>query len=371
MSLSEALRTRLSPLTFPLLPATIQTSHAFAPFPEGHSIGSKLFCSSLRRHAEPVIMVDRPNKPSALASTPGLPPQAQVTISDGNSKVTAVLPTGDSVEVLLFGATVLSWKTASGEEKLWVSEAAKLDGSKPVRGGIPVVFPVFGTAPDHEATSKLPQHGFARNSRWEFLGKSTSEGSSSAHSVKLDFGLSSENLDEKTKSLWPYKFSLLYSVTLDTESLITTLVVTNDGDEPFEFQTLLHTYFKVKDITTVEVSGLEASEYLDKVDSLKIKQQDDKVTITGETDRVYTPSKGPSHPVVVSEGGQPRFSIVRDNLDNVVVWNPWTDKANSIGDFEPKDGWKNMLCVEPGAVKGWQKLEKGDAFEAAQTISLA
>jgi glucose-6-phosphate 1-epimerase len=42
-----------------------------------------------------------------------------------------------------------------------------------------------------------------------------------------------------------------------------------------------------------------------------------------------------------------------------------------MGDFEPKDGWKNMVCVEPGTVKGWQKLEKGDAFEAAQTIYLS
>jgi glucose-6-phosphate 1-epimerase len=316
-------------------------------------------------------MVDRPNKPSALATTPGLPPQAQVTISDGNSKVTAVLPTGDSVEVLLFGATVISWKTGAGVEKLWVSEAAKLDGSKPVRGGIPIVFPVFGTAPDHEATSKLPQHGFARNSRWEFLGKSTSEGSSASHSVKLDFGLSSDNLDEKVKSLWPYKFSLLYSVTLDTEGLTTTIVVTNDGDETFEFQTLLHTYFKINDITSIKVSGLEGSEYLDKVDSLKTKTQEADITIDGETDRVYTPSKGPSHPVTVSEAGEPLFSIVRDNMDTIVVWNPWTDKANGMGDFEPKTGWKNMLCVEPGAVKEWQKLEKGDAFQAAQTVSLA
>lgn len=87
-------------------------------------------------------MVDRPNKPTALATTPGLPPQAQVTISHGNSRVTAVLPTGESVEVLLHGATVLSWKDAAGDEKLWLSEAAKLDGSKAVRGGIPLVFPV-------------------------------------------------------------------------------------------------------------------------------------------------------------------------------------------------------------------------------------
>jgi glucose-6-phosphate 1-epimerase len=86
---------------------------------------------------------------------------------------------------------------------------------------------------------------------------------------------------------------------------------------------------------------------------------------------VYTPANGPSHPVVISESGSPRYRIVRDNLDQVVVWNPWVDKSAGIKDFSPKDGWKNMLCVEPGSVKGWQKLEKGDAFEAAQTITLA
>jgi glucose-6-phosphate 1-epimerase len=63
--------------------------------------------------------------------------------------------------------------------------------------------------------------------------------------VKLDFGLSSESLDAETKALWPYTFGLLYSVTLDRESLNTTLVVTNDGDEPFEVQTLMHTYLKI------------------------------------------------------------------------------------------------------------------------------
>lgn len=87
-------------------------------------------------------MVDRPNKPSALAATPGLPPQPQVTLSHGNSRVKAELPTGESIDVLLHGATILSWKDASGDEKLWLSDAAKLDGSGAARGGIPLVFPV-------------------------------------------------------------------------------------------------------------------------------------------------------------------------------------------------------------------------------------
>ncbi len=92
-------------------------------------------------------MVDRPNRPSALVSTPGLAPQAQVSFSHGNSRVSAVLPTGESVEVLLHGATVLSWKGKDGGERLWLSDAAKLDGTKAVRGGIPLVFPVRITLP--------------------------------------------------------------------------------------------------------------------------------------------------------------------------------------------------------------------------------
>ncbi|KAI0895339.1 galactose mutarotase-like protein [Annulohypoxylon nitens] len=315
-------------------------------------------------------MVDRRNRPTALATTPGLPPQPQVNFSHGNSRVTAVLPTGESVEVLLYGATVISWKNRFGIEKLWLSDAAKLDGSKAVRGGIPLVFPVFGTAPDHAATSKLPQHGFARNSRWEFLGKSSSESASPSDiSVKLDFGLSSATLDDQVKSLWPYTFSIIYSVTLTPENLSTSIVVTNDGDQPIEFQTLMHTYLRVEDISKISVTGLEESDYVDKVDAAKEKKQSGAVTITGEVDRVYTPAKGPSSPVVVAEDGESVFSIVRDNLKDVVVWNPWTDKAAGMGDFEPKDGFKNMICIEAGSVKGWITLDPSDAFEGAQTIS--
>ncbi|KAI1198405.1 galactose mutarotase-like domain-containing protein [Nemania serpens] len=316
-------------------------------------------------------MVDRPNKPAALATTPGLPPQPQVNISHANSRVSAVLPTGESVEILLFGATVISWKDRAGNEKLWLSEAAKLDGSKAVRGGIPLVFPVFGTAPDHAATSKLPQHGFARNSRWEFLGKSSSESTTgiSDASVKLDFGLSSATLEEQSRSLWPFTFSAIYSVTLTPDGLSTGIVITNDGKEAFECQVLLHTYLRINDITKVEVTGLEDSEYIDKVDGAKAKSQSGIVTITGETDRVYTPAKGPSSPVVVTEGGEPAFSVVRDNLKDVVVWNPWSEKAAGIGDFAPKDGFKNMICIEAGSVRGWTALEPGDALDGAQTIS--
>ena len=197
-------------------------------------------------------MVDRPNKKplSINPISPGLPPQAQVNITHSNTLVTAVLPTGESLSILLYGATITSWKDASGSEKLFLSSAAKLDGSKAVRGGIPLVFPVFGTAPEHKETSALPQHGFARTSRWEFLGKSTSEGvgigGGGDGSVKLDFGLSPSNLDKKARAAWPFEFGLIYSVSLGREGLTTSMVVRNEGETSWEFQVLLHSYLRVK-----------------------------------------------------------------------------------------------------------------------------
>lgn len=109
---------------------------------------------------------------------------------------------------------------------------------------------MFGKSPDHAATASLPQHGFARVSRWEFLGKSTSESGSTKsggdNSVKLDFGLSHNNLSEENKKAWPYEFGLIYSVTLSSNSLTTSILVQNTGDKAWEFQTLQHTYFRVK-----------------------------------------------------------------------------------------------------------------------------
>lgn len=65
-------------------------------------------------------------------------------------------------------------------------------------------------------------------------------------SIKLDFGLSSASLSDEARQLWPYTFSMIYSVTLSQEGLATSIVITNDGDEAFDSQVLLHTYLRIK-----------------------------------------------------------------------------------------------------------------------------
>ncbi|KAL4784842.1 galactose mutarotase-like domain-containing protein [Aspergillus varians] len=320
----------------------------------------------------------RSKKPSAIGVT-ATPPKPIISLA--NNVVQATLPSGESVTVNLHGATVTSWKTATDAEQLWLSEAAVLDGSKPIRGGIPVVFPVFGPPPpNNHPTSPLPQHGFARSSLWEFLGKSSSE-SSGSHStaaddtVKLDFGLSSAMLSSEFRSKWPLEFGLVYSVTLSPDGLGTSLQVRNQGNQSFEFQVLLHSYFRVEDISQIRVKNLQGKTYIDKMQNATSHTESNAaIQFTSETDRVYK-DLDPAVPLIISStsSGQEKdlLSITREGLNDAVVWNPWVEKAKGMGDFSPDDGYKNMVCVEAGSVNGWQTLEAGESWEGGQSIKVA
>lgn len=316
--------------------------------------------------------MDRSNKPSAIGVGASLP---QPTVSVNDSTVEASLPSGESVTVQLYGATVTSWK-ANGQEQLFVSQKAHLDGSKPIRGGIPLVFPVFGPPPQNHATSPLPQHGFARNSSWEFLGKSSSESAETAGqakadlAVKLDFGLSHSMLTEEFRKAWPFEFGLVYSVTLTKDTLETSLQVRNEGSQNFEFQVLMHTYFNIENIANVRVKNLESKTYVDKTrNATSHTETSNALAITEETDRVYK-ELDPAVPIIVSsaQDDKPLFSLTRKALTDVVVWNPWIEKAKGMADFGPDEAYQNMLCVEAGAVSGWQTLEAGEAWEGGQVI---
>ncbi|KAL8721269.1 MAG: hypothetical protein Q9225_002011 [Loekoesia sp. 1 TL-2023] len=312
--------------------------------------------------------MERAKKPAAIPVSP-VQPTPQVSISDDSSRVTASLPTGERLEVLLYGATVISWKSANGKENLFLSSKASLDGSKAVRGGIPLVFPAFGPPKADHATSRLPQHGFARISRWEYLGKSSSESSTLPNSkgdasVKLDFGLSDSMIDSHN---WDYSFNLTYSVTLSQDNLETSLVVRNTGTSSYDFQVLFHSYLAIDDITKTVISGLEESPLIDKTQGAKqVGPAKKSISIDSETDRVYT--LDPDKAITVAEQGTPRYEITRDMLSDVVIWNPWIEKAKGMADFGPEDGYKKMVCVEAGSVSAWNTLEAGDTWEGGQRI---
>ncbi|KAE9984299.1 hypothetical protein EG327_005060 [Venturia inaequalis] len=278
--------------------------------------------------------------------------------------IKATIPSGDTVEIYRHGATVSSWTSSSKEQQLFLSSASVLDGSAALRGGIPVVFPNFATPPTNHSTSKMPQHGFARNSTWNFVGsQKTEEGSS----LDLVFHLNSSSLITKYQQDWPYRVDLTYTVILSPNKLTAKIKVVNTDKVPFEFQYLLHSYLALPDITQATVSGLEGSTYQDKTQDYKvIAEKSNAVTITNETDRIYTPPTI-DRPVVLNIAGKPRVSVSRENLPDVTVWNLWETKAGTTKDFAPKTAWKNYLAIEPGHVVKFMKIAAGSTWEARVT----
>src|SRR5512139_4252652 len=79
----------------------------------------------------------------------------------GLPKLTLVAPDGARAEVYLYGAHVVSWVPAGGQERLFLSRTSAFRAGAPIRGGVPVVFPQFG------ALGPLPLHGLVRLMVWE------------------------------------------------------------------------------------------------------------------------------------------------------------------------------------------------------------
>ena len=93
-------------------------------------------------------------------------------------------PDGAQAIVTLYGAHLVSWKSSDGKERLFMSSASALDGSKAIRGGVPVIFPQFA-----ERGAGL-RHGFARTSTWRHIGDGVSAGATYA-----DFELGEDEWD--------------------------------------------------------------------------------------------------------------------------------------------------------------------------------
>lgn len=290
-----------------------------------------------------------------------------MAVEETDTQVILTHPNNDktTVKILKYGATVISWKE-NGVEQLWLSEGAKLDGSKPVRGGIPLVFPIFGkqTDPSHP-TAKLPQHGFARNSTWEFLGQV------SESPVAVQFGLGPENVDPELYKLWAdgkNDFTLILTVTLSEDNLSTKIEVENTGKTDFEFNWLFHTYYRVQDVTDSLVTNLMDSTCYDQLLGETYSEKAPMLQFHEEFDRIY--KQVDLHKVIqIVDKGKVLLTLERDNLPDAVVWNPWIKKSEGMADFQPKKGYLNMLCIEPGHVSSFVKLAKGKKWAGEQKMT--
>jgi glucose-6-phosphate 1-epimerase len=253
-------------------------------------------------------------------------------------------------EICLHGAHITEWTPCGERPILFLSSKSAFGADKAIRGGVPIVFPWFGTRADGQAG---PAHGWARTAQWNVVASA----------------LRSDGVLEIALALAKEGFRLRFSVAMGT-SLEMALDVQNESAAPARFEEAMHTYLSVGDVRRVSVTGLEHTEFLDKTDGFRRKTQPpNPVTIAKETDSVYLNTQ--SACMVIDQEWGRRIVVEKQGSSTTVVWNPWETKAAAINDLGPGE-WQRMICVETAnASENAITLNPGQSHRMTATIRLA
>jgi glucose-6-phosphate 1-epimerase len=259
----------------------------------------------------------------------------EMTTGNGGLPLVKIRTPSSTAEIYLHGAHVTGFQKKGEPPLIFMSPKSHFAPGKPIRGGVPVIFPWFGNR-DGE-----PSHGFARITEWQPV----KTPSAPDGAVTLHFALPEIPGREAWKNLRT-KFIVTVSNTLTME-----LIATNEScDETLEIEDCLHTYFHVGDIGAVFITGLQGASYIDNAgDGHGALKTDGEPTlrITKETNRLYQNTASIAE--IRDELLKRTIRVEKFNSQSTVVWNPWTTQKLP-DDFDPAEH-RHMVCVESGNVK--------------------
>lgn len=258
---------------------------------------------------------------SQLCREAGQPtPGWEVVNNDTTVRLWVVKEDGKTcyADVTKFGAHLTHWQDEGRPPLIFMSHTSKMDKSKAIRGGIPVLFPQFGNKGPIKQS-----HGFARVSEWTVDDSQSMQGPRGSDARVL-FVLEAS---AATKKHWDFDFRCEYTVTLtSTGALKLALKVINTGAKDLSFTGGLHTYFQVSDIDKVAV----------------VLDADDQIKLTGAIDRQWINT--PSSISIIDEGHMRAITIEKSGFEDLCIWNPWQEGCQKMADLHD---YRTMLCVEP------------------------
>lgn len=255
-----------------------------------------------------------------------------------------------SASLCLQGAHLMTWQPKSQSVPVvWLSRDTKPAVGKSIRGGAPVCWPWFGA---HASEASFSGHGFARTVPWRVIESGTEPNGATRLTLRLV-------ANDKTRVQWTDECSVDLTVIVG-ETLRMELTTENNSNADLEIGEALHTYFQISDIGAIKVTGLEGSEYWDKVGGSNLRKQDGAIAFSSEVDRVYIDNAAEC--VIHDEQLKRRIHIAKSGSLSTVVWTPWVEKANKMGDMGQPDGWREMVCVESAnAINNVVKVAAGTA----------
>jgi glucose-6-phosphate 1-epimerase len=242
-----------------------------------------------------------------------------------------------TAELFLYGAHLTAWQPTGAEPVLFLSPNSFFEPGKPIRGGVPVIFPWFGprTPEVTGARTDGPSHGFARTTEWALQFAAIT-----GDDLHLALTLAP---DDTARALGFHHFRVALEFTLG-RTLTMRMTVGNEGSEPLVYEQALHTYFHVGDIAQTIVHGLEHTEYIDKPGGFQRKQQgSEPIVFAGEVDRPYLNTTADA--TIEDRALNRRITISKGGSQTTVVWNPGEALAARTADIGV-DVFRRYVCVE-------------------------
>ncbi len=236
------------------------------------------------------------------------------------------------------GGVITNW-VSDGNEILYFDETRFMDKTKSIRGGIPILFPICGNLNTSSSVFgngyfQLPQHGFARDSKWQY--------SFNESEKFLSLFL---NASKQTKRYYPFDFELNIEVTLKINFLEFEITIHNKTDFAMPINFGLHPYFNISDFKNLEF-----------VDNPLNCQDQERNTISNTLDELNKIDLGVDLLMYTSGRSSFRDKIFKREvtlhhphpIDLGVIWSdpsrrmiclePWTSPRNSF-----VDGFRNIM----------------------------
>lgn len=182
---------------------------------------------------------------------------------------------------------------------------------------------------------QLPDHGYARISPWVVAATElTNDGA-----IRIRLAMQDTDM-----SLAHFPRSIRLSVQITVAKELTVALTTENGSNQDVVLTEgLHTYFKVGDISAIQVLGLEGAQYLDLTRGNTLSRQEGPIRFDGELGRIFTNSTATC--VIEDPSLARRITTQKKGSLSTAVWNPWAQTSAKMADLG-EDGWRDMVCVE-------------------------
>ncbi|PPC92913.1 MAG: D-hexose-6-phosphate mutarotase [Methylotenera sp.] len=239
-----------------------------------------------------------------------------------------------TAKLALQGGHVMHWQPRhTAEPVLWLSKESRYETGRSIRGGIPLCWPWFGA---HPTDSSLCMHGFARVTPFSVIDIGQMNNGNTRVILQMKH---TENAQRQLS----YPYTLVLTIEIGA-TLSMKLATTNRATQPFFMGEAFHTYFNIGDVEKVNITGLEDTEYADKLLDFWRDKQDGSIRFNQEFDRVYVSTRNEvtlHDPILNRE-----IHINKKGSNTTVVWTPWEKKAHQMPDMPKDEAWRNMICIE-------------------------